>query len=758
MVDSLKSLVTVRFCFRRKAANSRGLFALWVLCSLALLAGMAVTLPAQDRRPEESGVPTVTAVRTEEQLLLDGLLSEESWSQAPPVTGFLQKDPQEGAPASEKTEVRILFDTQHIYFGVLLYDSNPDAIRATELRRDNTLGNDDVFELILDTFHDRRNGYLFRINPLGTRYDATVTNEGQTASDIPDENWEASWDEKWEAKTQITEQGWSAEIAIPFKSVRFVSQDSIVWGVNFHRAIKRKNEDVFWTAHNRDYRFEEVSRAGFLEGLEEIQGFTFRFKPYFTTGGSQVVQEGRKESENETDIGVEVAKFLITSQLALDLTVNPDFGQADVDEAQVNLTRFSRFFPENREFFQEGAGIFEFGTGRRFPWEGPQVLMFHSRRIGLSEDQAEIPIWGGLKLSGQQGPLEIGLLNMQTKHSDPTPGQNFSVVRVKGNILARSYLGAIFTRNSAGVSGNDNKVAGLDSSFTFFQNLNLRGFLAKSASADQTDREWAGQGKMEWNSDRWGLVLERLSIPTEENFIAEMGFLTRQDMNRNLLVADYKPRPDIALVRRFEFTPSIEYITNQEGELETREADLGWATEWESGDVIDLGFSRLFERLVEPFPIRGGGGTVPPGDYTVNQFNVRFQTFRGRNISGNVRFSKGGFFNGTRTSFSVDGQIKASQNLSFEGAYDWNRIVLPDVPFTTQELNADVNYSFSQKWLTRTTLLLDSQAKEYTANFRLNYIFRPGDDLFIVYNETRRYGTDGGPQNRALIVKLTYFI
>ena len=166
MVDSLKSLVTVRFCFRRKAANSRGLFALWVLCSLALLAGMAVTLPAQDRRPEESGVPTVTAVRTEEQLLLDGLLSEESWSQAPPVTGFLQKDPQEGAPASEKTEVRILFDTQHIYFGVLLYDSNPDAIRATELRRDNTLGNDDVFELILDTFHDRRNGYLFRINPL----------------------------------------------------------------------------------------------------------------------------------------------------------------------------------------------------------------------------------------------------------------------------------------------------------------------------------------------------------------------------------------------------------------------------------------------------------------------------------------------------------------------------------------------------------------------------------------------------------------
>ncbi len=756
MADSLNSLVTARFCFRRKAADGRGLFALRILWHLALLAGMVVTLPAQDRRPEESGPPTVTAVRTEERLVLDGLLSEESWSQAPPVTGFLQKDPQEGAPASEQTEVRILFDTQHIYFGVLLYDSNPDAIRATELRRDNTLDNDDIFELILDTFHDRRNGYLFRINPLGTRYDATVTNEGQTFSEDSDEIWEASWDEIWEAQTQITEQGWSAEIAIPFKSVRFLSQDSIVWGVNFHRTIKRKNEDVFWTAHNRDYRFEEVSRAGQLEGLAGIQGFTFRFKPYFTTGGSQVVRGGRKETEDATDIGVEDAKFLITPQLALDLTVNPDFGQAEVDEAQVNLTRFPRFFLENREFFQEGAGILEFGTGRRFPWEGAQVLLFYSRRIGLSEDRTEIPIWGGLKLSGKQGPLEIGLLNMQTKPSGETPGQNFSVVRVKGNILARSYLGAIFTRNSAGLSGNDNKVAGLDSSFTFFQNLNLRGFLAKSASADQTDREWAGLGKMEWNSDRWGLVLERLSIPTEENFIAEMGFLTRQGMNRNLLQASYKPRPEMALVRRFEFTSGIESITNQEGELETREADFQWATQLESGDEMSFGFSKVFERLVDEFPIRGGGGTVPPGDYSFNKFSAMYQTFRGRSVSGDLRLSTGGFFNGTRNNFIVTGQIKPSQNLSFEGGYDWNRITLPDSSFTTQEVNADVNYSFNQKWLTRTTFLLDSQAEEYTANFRLNYIFRPGDDLFIVYNETRSYGSVGGLLNRALIVKLTY--
>ncbi|MBI1955538.1 MAG: carbohydrate binding family 9 domain-containing protein, partial [Acidobacteria bacterium] len=306
-----------------------------------------------------------------------------------PVRDFLQRDPQEGAPSSEETEVRILFDTRNIYFGIFCFDSNADGIRATELRRDDEFDNDDIFELILDTFHDHRSGYLFRINPLGTQYDATVTGEGQTIN--------ANWDEKWEAKTRITENGWSAEIAIPFKTLRFLTAESLVWGVNFHRTIKRKNEDVFWTAHYRNFRFEEVSRAGHLEGLRGIQGFTLRFKPFITTGASRVVQGTVGETEHLTDVGIEDAKYMVTPQLALDLTVNPDFAQADVDEAQVNLTRFNLFFPEKREFFQEGSGIFQFGTGE--PFGRPQVLLFHSRRIGLSESREEIPILGGLKLT-----------------------------------------------------------------------------------------------------------------------------------------------------------------------------------------------------------------------------------------------------------------------------------------------------------------------------------------------------------------------
>ena len=412
------------------------------LCSIALLLSLASPLAAQRPGPEPDQPPAARAVRTAEPIMLDGALDEAAWSLAEPVTRFLQREPREGAPASETTEVRILFDTRNIYFGVFCRDSNPAGIRATELRRDDSLNNDDIFELVLDTFHDRRNGYLFRINPLGTKYDAAVSNDGTAIN--------PNWDEQWDVSTRVTAEGWTAEIAIPFKSLRFLSSEQIVWGVNFHRDIKRKNEEVYWAAHNRDFQFAEVSRAGNLEGLEGIQGFTVRVKPYFATGGSKEVRNGRTETKQLTDVGIEDVKWMITPQLALDLTVNPDFAQAEVDEAQVNLTRFSQFFPEKREFFQERAGLFDFGSAERTG--EPQMLLFHSRSIGLSEDRREIPIYGGLKLTGKQGPLDIGVLNMQTQREDLTPGQNFSAIRVKGNLLARSHVGAIFTRNTGGLA------------------------------------------------------------------------------------------------------------------------------------------------------------------------------------------------------------------------------------------------------------------------------------------------------------------
>ena len=729
----------------------------FLVASTAILVMLPVTLMAQENGGEVGASQAgrdaprtfdVRAVRVSEPIIMDGALNEEGWALAEPVTDFFQKDPREGAPASEATEVRILFDTQRIYIGVICHDSDPSGIRATELRRDDSFNNDDIFELVLDTFHDHRNGYLFRINPLGTLHDATITNEGQATN--------RNWDEKWEAVTQITNEGWVAEIAIPFKSLRFESSEELTWGINFHREIRRKNEDVYWTAYSRDLRFAELSQAGHLEGLSEIQGFTLRVKPFFSSGGSQVVRNGRTETDHLTDIGIEDAKYLITPQLVLDLTVNPDFGQADVDEAQVNLTRFSRFFSEKREFFQEAEGVFQFGSGG---FGRPDLVLFHSRRIGLSEGREEIPIWGGAKITGKQGPVEVGLLNMQTRRSEGeevTRGQNFAVVRLKADVLERSYIGAIFTRNTAGLEGSQNKAGGVDASFTFFQNLNLRGFLAKTDPAPTEKAKWAGQGALEWESDRFEFGLEYVSVPGEDNFNPGIGFVGRDDQKQSVAEFSYQPRPDISLVRQFEVGASFNYLTNQEGVLESRGAEFDWSTDFESGDAFSVGVERVLERLFGPFRIRGGGGTVPAGDYAFNEYSMMYRAFRGRKISGNLRFETGGFFNGHRTSFDISPQFKPSQNLSLEPGYEWNKISLPGSTFTTQEFNGNANYSFNQKWLTRATLLLDSQGEEYTLNFRLNYIFRPGDDVFIVYTETRRYGERPGLDNRALIIKSTF--
>jgi hypothetical protein len=707
---------------------------------------------AEGMRPQVTAAPALKAVRISESVAIDGVLSEEAWEEAEPTTRFLQRDPQEGAPASEQTEVRVLFDNQRIYFGIVCADSNPAGIRATEMRRDNNLGNDDIFEIILDTFRDGRNGYLFRINPLGTQYDATVTDEGQSTN--------RNWDEKWDSQTRITETGWTAEIAIPFKSMRFENAETgeeTIWGVNFHRTIKSKNEDVFWTAHNRDFDFEEVSRAGRLEGLSDLEGFRFRLKPYFTTGGSKTFDDGLFETKHLTDVGIEVAKLMITPQMTLDMTVNPDFAQADVDDAQVNLTRFPVFFPERREFFQEGAGIFDVGTGDGgFGGNSSRVLLFHSRRIGLSENREEIPIFGGAKLTGKQGAFDIGAINMQTDRSEEGAGQNFSVLRVRRNVLARSYIGGILTRNTEGSVGPYNVTGAVDAGFTFLQNLSLRGFLAKSDSREFAGDDLAGQASLEWDSDRFGFSLDHVSI--QENFSPPMGFVPRPDIKRSQAEASYSPRPNIPHVRQMDFQVSQEYISNQRGGLEEREAETRFQTEFDSGDEVQFSFSRSLERLREEFDIEGGT-IIAPGDYFSNEFQASFEGYDGRALSGEVQVGIGDFYTGRRTSVEFSPQFKVTSNLSIDPSYEWNKISMPDgVRFSTHEFNGSVNYAFNRRWLTRTTVQLNSQDKEYLFNFRLNYIFRPGDDIFLVYNETRNYGAsaDNRLQDRAFIVKFTY--
>ena len=397
---------------------------------------------------------------------------------------FYQKEPLEGQRATETTRVCIVYDQAYLYVGVELRAPDPDRIRASELRRDSTLESDDSFAVILNTSHDHRNAFLFRINPLGTRFDGLIRNESSRIS--------SEWDEEWTEAAVITEDGWTAEISIPFKILRFSGAEEQPWGINFERVMKRKNEFVYWSGWDRNFLFANVSQAGHLEGLGDIQqAERLRIRPYVVAG---VEKFGAGSSSPGTrrlwDAGIDDLKFAVNSNLTADLTLNPDFGQVEVDGQRVNLTRFSLFFQEKRQFFIEGADSLRMRVG--FLQFGPPPLeLFYSRRIGLSETGQPISILGGGKLTGKVGGWDIGILNVQTNEYQDQPGENFTVARLRKEIFSRSYIGGILTNRQGG--GNSNRVAGVDASFVLKDHLNLAGLFAKSFTPGISSEQWARQ-------------------------------------------------------------------------------------------------------------------------------------------------------------------------------------------------------------------------------------------------------------------------
>jgi len=406
---------------------------------------------------------------------IDGVLNDPEWNFAERVTDFMQREPDNSQPASERTEVRMLYDDDALYFAFYLYDSEPDKIIARELRRDNALRTDDTIAVLLDTFHDRRNAYLFRINPLGTQYDAEYRNE---------RNINADWDERWDAAVTITDEGWFAEFRIPLSSLRY-NTGSHVWGIDFKREIRRKNEEDNWSNYQRGFQFNNVSQAGSLVGLREL-GLTqrFRFQPFVAGSGSQFNATDEPITDGDGSLGVENFRVQITSNLTADFTANTDFAQVEDDSERVNLTRFPLFFPEKREFFLESSSSFGFGSsggGRGGFGRSPAVSLFHSRNIGLVGGEP-VPMRYGAKLTGKVGNTNIGFLNAQTGDSDfelledRIPGQNYTVLRVKQDVLERSSVGVIFT-NAQGADSY-NRVAGVDASFRFFDYFAIGGEVA----------------------------------------------------------------------------------------------------------------------------------------------------------------------------------------------------------------------------------------------------------------------------------------
>lgn len=707
-----------------------------MLCLLLFLSQVQAQVSGDPERP------VMNAQRIEETVSIDGRLDEPSWKGAASVSEFYQKEPLEGGEATERTRVSILYDQGYLYLGVELQESDAGGIRASELRRDNTLESDDSFAVILDTFHDHRNAFLFRINPLGTRFDGLIRDENDHIN--------ADWDEQWTAAAVMTEEGWTAEMSIPFKILRFSGAEEQSWGINFERVIKRKNEVVYWSGWDRDFQFYHVSQAGHLEGLREIkQAERLRIRSYLLAGVERFGATSSPGTNGLAEVGIDDLKFALTSNLTADLTLNPDFGQVEVDDQRVNLTRFSLFFREKRQFFIEGAdslrmrvGLLHFGP--------PPLELFYSRRIGLSQRGDPVSIIGGGKVTGKMGGFDLGFLSVHTDGFQDQPGQNFTVARVRKEVLDRSYVGAIFTSREGGGS---NRVAGIDGNLVLKEHLTVSGLLSGSSDSDVSSKQWARQIGARWKDDFLEAGFNYLDIDPE--FDPGVGFVRRRD---RLIGTEwsFKPRPASKKIRQLVITPALIYFHNDEGVLRTRRAELEFVTSFESGDRIFFDFENRAERLFRPFRI-DPSVTLPVGLYQWNAGGVSFRSFNGRKISGSVGVDIGDFYDGTKHSLDLAADFRPNENIHLSPSYKFNDVDLVGGAFSTHLVGLRANVSFSNNLLTSTFVQYNSSGDLAALQFRLNYIFRTIDNFYVVYNETRF--TDGlysGELDRSLVVKITY--
>lgn len=704
------------------------------------LLGLSATSQAQT-----PSAPTAQALKTTAPPKLDGRLDDPIWQTAAVISGFRQREPDQGADASEATTVRIAYDQAHIYIGAIMTDSVPAEIRASELRRDNTLESDDTFSVLLDTYHDHRNAFVFRVNPRGTRFDALVRNEARF--------YYADWDEQWTAAAVLTGTGWSVEIAIPFKILRFTGAASQAWGLNFERVIKRRNEMSYWAGWGRNFAFQNVSQAGHLNGLADIkQAERIRLRPYFLGGAESLDAVAVPVSTRRiTEVGIDDLKWQATSTLTADLAVNPDFAQTEVDAQQVNLTRFSLFFPEKRQFFIEGADSLRMGVGL-LHFGPPPLELFYSRNIGLSNQGTPITIPVGGKLTGKVGGFDVGVLNAQTDDTGRQAGENYTVGRVRKEILGRSYIGAMVTNRQGG--GLRNTVLGADARFTFFNNLNVMGLAARSDDRGKP-AQWATQLGAEWRDDFVEAGANYIDI--DPGFNPGIGFVRARERLIGVR-GSLKPRPKRWRIRQFELTPSTVWYHDHERVLRSRESSFTFATAFETGDRIEIVPFDSYERVVRPFNI-GPGVVLPVGTYDWSGLTVNLRSYNGRKVSANVSVSAGNFYDGTKKTVTLAGDLRPNKMLSINPSYQINDVQLSPGSFVTHLFGLRANVSFSTNLLTSAFAQYNSAGQLAATQVRVNYIFRTIDNVFLVYNETRY--TDGafdGRANKSLVLKVTYSV
>ena len=723
-------------------------------------------------RPAEQRV--VRAIRIETPPKLDGLVSEGMWQRIEPATDFIQQNPDEGQPSPERTEVRFAFDDQNLYIAIICFDSQPENIVITQNRRDGELNDTDSVQILLDTFNDDQNAVIFGTSPTGIEFDAQVSKAGQSrgggggparaggqggAQRGGATAFNLNWDAVWEVRSQITARGWEAEMVIPFRTLRYRAGEGL-WGVNIMRNLRRRNELSFWSPISRAFRLTQVSSAGSLEGLETTTQRNLKLLPYVLGGFSQDYQRTGEATKMERNAGLDL-KYSLTPGLTLDATVNTDFAQVEVDDEQVNLTRFDLFFPEKRPFFLENSGIFEFGTPR-------EVELFFTRRIGLDEDRNPVPIDGGVRLSGKVGPYQIGVLNMQTRSVDgAAPANNYSVARFSRELPNRSSIGVIGVNRQSTTRFEDaprfNRTYGADANFGFGKYANWFNYAAKTESPHLIGSDHAYSSRFEYDDSRHEFSVGYLEVG--HNFNPEVGFLRRAGYRKPNYFYRYTHYLDNSRIRSIEpHFSSTKWYTLGSNEKESAFEHYHVDTRWQNGGRLGLAHNRNFERLDVPFEVYPGV-FIPIGRYQFNELIANFGTDPSATvfISGNA--AKGDFYSGTIRTLSARGGVRRGKNLTWTGSWVRNFIDLPGGKFNTDLVGLRFNWSFTPKSFLQTFSQYNTVTNQIGHNIRLGLLSTSSTGFFVVYNTattTRGFldphDIERRTLSRALFVKFSYLL
>ena len=705
--------------------------------------------------PADTGYQ-VTAVYATEVPRIDGHIDEAIWNQAQLIDGFTQSKPDEGMPATQRTEVRVLFDDTAIYIAAMMYDDNPAAMVATVLRRDESHNDNDAFAVTFDTYHDHRNGYFFETNALGAKFDAQIIGEGGTSRIGQGQTFNRDWDVVWDAAGQRLEKGWSVEITIPFWVLRFDHDSMGVWGVNFRRAIRRNSEEAYWAPLPQQFDLTRLSLSGVLLGLERVaRPKNFQMKPYARgdVGQFPAGPDGDPFATHTTDPGGDAGldiKWSVTPNMTLDGTLNTDFAQVEADDVQINLTRFPLFFPEKREFFLENAGLFQFGSGRRGT---DRVVGFHSRRIGIFAGD-QVRLLGGARLSGKAGGWNIGALNMQTAKDDALalPSENQTVVRVRRELGSRSSVGALFTNRQAGGS-QYNRQLGFDGRWAINDQGTFDGWLMKTWTPGLEGRsDWAGAANAQWATSTWNVTAGALQVG--DIFNPELGFVSRTDIRAYDSTLMWTPfYPQAKHVRNMSPHVSFNYNTDLENRLLTRRWHFDWDVFLKRGDKISVAHNRIFEQLDEPFEIVQGV-VIVPGAYKFEETEIELRSDKSRTVWAEIVFKLGSFWDGDKKELQAAAGFRVGARLDTSLRFTRNDVELSGGEFVADIWRLRMAYDFSTHFFLSGLLQYDNLSDQLQTNLRLNYIHAAESDIFLVYNE-RRLREDPSLIDRSIILKVT---